>query len=96
MPRRNRRAGEAPPGPAPRPRSAAPVWAELTGYEIRRISSEKAYRCPGCDHPIRPGSWHLVVVPDDVPEERRHWHVECWRRELRRIGAYRPSPGWDG
>jgi hypothetical protein len=40
---------------------------------------------------IRAGIWHLVVVPAGAPQERRHWHVECWRKELRRIGAYRPA-----
>lgn len=93
MPRRNRHdpsflQAQA----AARPRSAAPGWAELQGYDVRRIAAEKEYRCPGCDHPVRPGVWHLVIVPSDAPDERRHWHTECWRRELRRIGALRPRP----
>jgi len=25
-----------------------------------------------------------VVVPQEQPDERRHWHTECWRSELRR------------
>jgi hypothetical protein len=29
---------------------------------------------------------HLVVVEADDVEGRRHWHTECWRRELRRRG----------
>jgi hypothetical protein len=93
MPRRNRRSPEpaAPQGP-PRPRSAAPTWAELSGYDVRQVDGDKEYRCPGCDHLVRAGLRHLVVVPDDAPEERRHWHTECWRQELRRIGAYRPGP----
>ena len=41
----------------------------------------KAYRCPGCDHEIRPGEGHEVVVPLDAPEDRRHWHTGCWHRE---------------
>jgi hypothetical protein len=47
---------------------------------------DRPYRCPGCDHEIRSGLWHLVVVPED-PDLRRHWHTECWRSELRRTGA---------
>jgi hypothetical protein len=91
MPRRNRRDRASFQAiEAMRPRSAAPAWAELAGHEVRQVGGTKAYRCPGCDHPIRAGSWHLVVVPDDLPDERRHWHTECWRRELRRIGAYGP------
>jgi hypothetical protein len=94
MPRRNRRAGDAPSSPARRPRSPAPAWAELAGYEVRRVSGDKVYRCPGCDHLVAIGTPHLVVIPLDAPDERRHWHTGCWRRELRRIGAYRPTgPG---
>jgi hypothetical protein len=97
MPRRHRRDPRAfaPPAAAPRPRSAAPPWAEVTGYEVRRVQGDKPYVCPGCDHPIRPGLQHLVVVPVGDLDARRHWHTECWRRELRRIGAYRPPPPAD-
>jgi hypothetical protein len=28
--------------------------------------------------------WHFVVLPHDVPDERRHWHEGCWRVELNR------------
>jgi hypothetical protein len=93
MPRRNRRdPGFFQAQTAPRARSAAPAWAELPGYDVRHVGGEKGYRCPGCDHLVRAGIWHLVVVPNGVPDERRHWHTECWRGELRRIGAYRPPP----
>ena len=93
MPRKHRRdpAYFTPPDPSPRPRSAAPAWAETAGYEVRQVQSDKPYRCPGCDHVIRLGLQHLVVVPVGDPDERRHWHTECWRRELRRMGSYRPS-----
>ncbi len=43
----------------------------------------KTYRCPGCDHEIRPGEGHEVVVPRDAPQERRHWHTGCWHRATR-------------
>lgn len=95
MPRRHRRDPAAfapPPAGAGRPRSAAPAWAEQPGTEVRRVQSDKAYRCPGCDHPIRAGAPHLVVVPAGDPDARRHWHTECWRRELRRRGTYRGGP----
>lgn len=82
MPRRNRRV-EPEPLPSPSPRSAAPAWAALAGFEIRMVSGEREYRCPGCDHVVRAGSQHLVVVPVDDVDARRHWHTECWRRELR-------------
>ncbi|MGH2658353.1 MAG: hypothetical protein ACRDHS_01510 [Actinomycetota bacterium] len=84
MPRKNRRAPEEVPPPARKPQSAAPVWALAPGFDVRRVSGDRSYRCPGCDHEIREGTWHLVVVPQDQPDERRHWHTECWRTELRR------------
>ena len=81
MPRRNRRA-EADLEAVRMPQTAAPVWALVPGYEVRRVTADKEYRCPGCDHLIRRGLWHLVVVPGGVAEERRHWHEHCWRVEL--------------
>lgn len=84
MPRKNRRA-PLEPAPGPRtPRSAAPAWALAPGTDVRRVSGDKPYRCPGCDLEIGPGSWHFVVVPLDVPDERRHWHERCWQIELNR------------
>ena len=85
MPRRNRRAPDEGHHPSPMPQSAAPAWASVPGIDVRRLTSDKPYRCPGCDHVIKPGLRHLVAVPVDDPDERRHWHTECWRRELRRI-----------
>ena len=86
MPRRNRRA-EADLEAVRMPQTAAPVWALVPGYEVRRVTADKEYRCPGCDHLIRRGLWHLVVVPEGVPEGRRHWHEHCWRVELRAGGS---------
>jgi len=40
----------------------------------------KEYRCPGCDHEIKPGTPHVVAWRADATEERRHWHTPCWRR----------------
>jgi hypothetical protein len=80
--RKNRRAPETP-ETVRMPQSAAPTWALTAGFDVRRVTGDKPYRCPGCDHLIRPGLWHLVVVPQDVPDERRHWHERCWQTELR-------------
>ena len=49
----------------------------------------KAYRCPGCDHEIRPGvahvvAWHAEPLLGEGPEDRRHWHTGCWRARGRR------------
>ncbi|MGQ0773428.1 MAG: hypothetical protein ACT4NY_03265 [Pseudonocardiales bacterium] len=49
--------------------------------------SVKSYRCPGCDHEIRPGIAHLVVWPageEGSLADRRHWHTSCWAARARR------------
>ncbi len=66
-------------------------WADHDGeepghVEVRHVQpyqAEKTYRCPGCDHEIRPGEGHKVVIPHDSPEDRRHWHTGCWHRQER-------------
>ncbi|RAY15776.1 hypothetical protein DPM19_08355 [Actinomadura craniellae] len=89
-PRRNRRDG----GPDERPPGGG-AWLERTedgpdGEWIVRVvsgaSAVKAYRCPGCDQEIPPGTGHLVAWPADVGsiEDRRHWHQPCWRARTRR------------
>ncbi|MFC5286280.1 hypothetical protein ACFPM7_04395 [Actinokineospora guangxiensis] len=47
----------------------------------------KTYRCPGCDHEIRPGVAHLVVWSAEEGgsvADRRHWHSGCWSARSRR------------
>jgi hypothetical protein len=59
----------------------------MDAVEVRHVQpyeARKAYRCPGCDHEIRAGEGHEVVVPVDAPDLRRHWHSACWRNEVRR------------
>jgi hypothetical protein len=62
--------------------------------EVRRVQpyeAVKRYRCPGCHGEIGEGLGHLVVVPLDAPDLRRHWHHGCWRhRDRRRPGKLRP------
>ncbi len=57
-------------------------------WRVRHLTGEgstKVYRCPGCDHEVRPGVAHVVVWPEDAGlEERRHWHTACWRARDRR------------
>ncbi len=66
------------------------MWALVPWADVRRVWSDKPYRCPGCDLEIRPMVWHLVVVPEDDPDARRHWHEGCWRVELNRTrGTWR-------
>jgi len=58
-------------------------WTEPDdGVDVRHVQpyeADKVYRCPGCDHEIRVGVGHEVVVPRERPAERRHWHSGCWR-----------------
>ncbi|GHJ49989.1 ATP/GTP-binding protein [Catellatospora sp. TT07R-123] len=54
-------------------------------WTVRHLSgdtSDKAYRCPGCDQEIPRGVAHVVAWPSDGwgdPGDRRHWHTTCWR-----------------
>jgi hypothetical protein len=55
--------------------------------EVRRIQpfqAVKAYLCPGCNQDIPEGLGHLVIVPHDAPDLRRHWHTACWEHRHRR------------
>jgi hypothetical protein len=57
---------------------------------VRTVSgaaAAKAYRCPGCNVEIPPGTPHVVAWPDTPGllsargvDERRHWHTSCWQR----------------
>ncbi|MEA3509876.1 MAG: hypothetical protein U9R51_00435 [Actinomycetota bacterium] len=51
---------------------------------VQPYQARKAYVCPGCESWIEPGVGHLVVVPRDAPDLRRHWHRGCWFKEQRR------------
>ena len=61
--------------------------SDQEGVQVRRIQplqAVKAYLCPGCQQEIPPGTGHLVVVPLDTPDLRRHWHTPCWMMQRRR------------
>lgn len=96
-PRRNRRRDDIPAIDEDRARRGGP--APLTDREgewmVRTVpagSSAKAYRCPGCDQEIRPGTGHVVAWPADERgdlSDRRHWHTGCWRARGRRAPVVR-------
>ena len=55
--------------------------------EVRRVQpyqAGKSYLCPGCNQDIPAGTGHVVVVPLETPDLRRHWHRHCGRLEVRR------------
>lgn len=61
------------------------------GADVRHVqprAAVKSYFCPGCEGIIPAGTFHLVVVPEEEPDLRRHWHRGCWFKEkLRRPGC---------
>lgn len=93
LPRRARRA--APPLPSGRPGWAQPERGPDGEWLVRTVPGEqavKSYRCPGCDHEIRPGTPHVVAWPageQDSSADRRHWHTGCWTARARRAPVRR-------
>jgi len=88
-PRRIRRGRSGPPEPGREPERVE-SWPD-GDWVVRRIpgaGSAKAYRCPGCDQEIAPGTPHVVAWPADAVgvgvDQRRHWHSACWQHRLRR------------
>lgn len=51
---------------------------------VQPYEAIKTYLCPGCHQDIVPRTHHIVAVPLDAPELRRHWHKGCWNRRLTR------------
>ncbi|SDQ73791.1 hypothetical protein [Quadrisphaera sp. DSM 44207] len=105
MPRSNRprpRRGAGPTRPARAQEDEGLAGVSGWGYEragdgewhVRTVpgaAAAKAYRCPGCDQVIPPGTPHVVTWPgDDLlgPDaaigSRRHWHRSCWSARGRR------------
>ena len=65
------------------------LWdGELHGpIQTRRVlpyEARKDYVCPGCHQTIPAGMGHIVAVPQDAPDLRRHWHAACWTRRTPR------------
>lgn len=58
---------------------------EVNVTPVQPYQARKEYICPGCDNTIPVGTFHLVVVPLDEPDMRRHWHHGCWHKEQRRL-----------
>lgn len=56
---------------------------------VQPYEARKRYVCPGCNRDIPAGTGHVVAVPHDAPDLRRHWHKGCWSARHRR----RPGRG---
>lgn len=64
-----------------------PFLPRLDGYEVSRVPGARAskpYACPGCHQHIAVGEGHVVAWPEDLVDDRRHWHLHCWRIAARR------------
>lgn len=73
------------------PRPHDPFLPQLDGYEVMRVPgvrARKAYACPGCHQHIERGVGHVVAWPEDQVDDRRHWHLHCWRIAVRRGRAW--------
>lgn len=51
---------------------------------MQPYEAHKAYLCPGCLRDIPAGTGHVVAVPVEAPDLRRHWHRGCWQHRLTR------------
>lgn len=51
---------------------------ELEVRFVQSYEAVKGYLCPGCNRDIPSGTHHVVVIPVEEPDFRRHWHRGCW------------------
>lgn len=66
---------------------SAPDFTATAECEVRRVQpyeAHKPYLCPGCLRDIPAGTGHVVAVPVEAPDLRRHWHHGCWQHRLTR------------
>lgn len=64
-----------------------PFLPQLDGYEVSRVPAVRAvkdYVCPSCGNRIVTGEGHVVAWPQHSVDDRRHWHLHCWRITARR------------
>jgi hypothetical protein len=64
------------------PRRPDPSLPLLPGYEVQRVpgfQATKRYVCPDCGNDIPAGQGHVVAWPAELVDDRRHWHLHCWR-----------------
>lgn len=59
-------------------------WRDAEVRHVHPFEALKRYVCPGCTQGIEPGTGHVVAVPPDAPDLRRHWHHPCWALRGRR------------
>ena len=67
-------------------RPATDLWDDgaVEVHPVQPFQARKRYVCPACNTHIAPGNGHVVVVPNEAPDLRRHWHRPCWAMRHRR------------
>jgi len=53
-------------------------WADAETQFVQPYQAAKIYLCPGCNRDIPPGTGHIVAIPIEAVDLRRHWHRGCW------------------
>ena len=66
------------------PTERDPMGLEVEVRRVQPYEARKDYVCPGCNRDIPAGTGHLVAVPIEAPDLRRHWHRGCWTNRARR------------
>jgi hypothetical protein len=72
---------------APRRRPPRSWLDDVDVQVVQPYQALKTYSCPGCNREVRPGVGHLVVLPREAPDLRRHWHRGCWAVHQRRAAG---------
>ena len=57
-------------------------FGDVAVRRVQPYEATKVYLCPGCNRDIGVGVGHVVAVPADAADLRRHWHRSCWDRRL--------------
>ena len=76
--RAGKKSGRPPAPKGPRSRPDPSDHPDSTTRFIQPYEATKTYLCPGCRQDILPGVGHLVAIPPDDVDLRRHWHRGCW------------------
>ena len=64
----------------------ASMWDD-ENVEVRFVQpyqAHKTYLCPGCNRDIPERTMHVVAVPHEAADLRRHGHRGCWDARARR------------
>jgi hypothetical protein len=66
-------------------RTTVDFWADAETKFVQPYQAVKTYLCPGCNREIERGVGHIVAVPPEAVDLRRHWHRGCWNGRAKRM-----------